>query len=198
MKRTPSGLILPRPTERRPRANGKRWSPTLGFGAVLEPDGSVAWQEDEWTLNALTDEGEQSMLNVYLKELANPAKHLCLIDGTTTGPTEASSMAYLGGGAGAKETRVPGVDGYGRQQVAGATDWTDDGLIGGDYRFSASQKTFGPATGTAWTINNAGMVTAATGQLAGSGKFILYLALSATTVIAVGQSFLYTLRFSQS
>ncbi len=107
-------------------------------------------------------------------------------------------MAYLAGGAGAKETRVPGVDGYNRQQVTGTTDWTDDGLIAGDYRFSAAQKTFGPVTGTAWTINNAGMVTAATGQLAGSGKFILYLALSATTTIAVGQSMLYTLRFSQA
>lgn len=169
----------------------------MGFGAVIDPDGSIAWQEDEWTLNALTDEGEQSMLNVYLKELANPAKHLCLIDGTTTAPTEAAKMSYLGGGAGAKETRVPGVDGYNRQQIAGA-DWTDDGLIAGDYRFSAAQKTFGPATGTAWTINNAGVVTASTGQLDASGKFILYLALSATTNIAVGQSFLYTLRFSQA
>lgn len=198
MRRTASGILLPREPERRPKPYGRRRSPTMGLGAVIDPDGSVAWQEDEWVPNALADEGEQSMLNVYLKELANPAKYLALINGTTTAPVETSTMAYLGGGAGAQEVRVPGVDGYNRQQVVGSTDWTDDGLISGDYRFSAVEKTFGPATGTAWTINHSAMVTASTGQTAGSGKFLLFLILSATTTIAVSQSFKYLLRNSQA
>ncbi len=199
MRRTASGILIPREPERRPKPyGGKRRSPTMGLGAVIDPDGSVAWQEDEWMPNALADEGEQSMLNVYLKELANPAKYLALINGTTTAPTETSTMAYLGGVAGANEVRAPTVDGYNRQQLVGGTDWIDDGLQGGDFRFSGAEKTFGPATGTAWTINHSAVVTAATGQLAGSGKFLLFLALSATTTIAVSQSFKYLLRFSQA
>lgn len=198
-----NGLILPRSMECRPSPSRRRWSPTQGFGAVLEPDGSVVWQEDEWQSNALIDEGEAAMLNDFLKESVSAAnvgfgsKYLCLINGGTTPPVETSTMAYLGGAAGANETQVPAANGYNRQQVVAGTDWTDDGLIGGDARFSAAQKTFGAAT-AAWTITHVGMVTAATGQIAGSGKFLLFLAISASTAVASGQSFLYTLRFTQS
>lgn len=166
-------------------------------GQVVNYDGSID-QETEWSpwmLNALADEGEASMLNVYLKEAANVSKYLALIDGTTTAPAETSTMAYLGGGAGAKETQVPAANGYNRQQILN-TDWTDDGLISGDARFSAAEKTFGPASAT-WTANYMALVTAATGQIAGSGKFLLYLALSATTTIAINQSFKLVLRWTQ-
>ncbi len=198
-----NGIILPRDQERRPRADGlrrKRWSPTQGMGFLLSAEGDVLWSDPEWMPNALIDEGEASMLNVYLGGGANPSKYLCLINGGTTAPTETSTMAYLGGAAGANETQVPAANGYNRQQVlngTGGADWTDDGLVGGDARYSSAQKTFGPATGSAWTATHAGMVTAATGQTAGSGKFLLFLALSASTTVAINQSFLYTLRFTQ-
>lgn len=194
-----NGIILPKNQETRPRPYGKRWSPTHGIGALLSSEGDILWQDSEWVPNALTDEGERDMLAVYLGQSANPSKFLCLINGTTTAPVEASTMAYLGGAAGANETQVPGSNGYNRQQVIGAlggVDWTDDGLIGGDARFSAAQKTFGPASGVAWTANHAGLVTSSTGQVAGSGKFLLYLPLSATTPVAIGQSFAYLLRWS--
>lgn len=193
----PSGIVLPREPERRPKPYGRRWSPTMGIGALINADGSVEWQDSDWQLNALCDEGETSMLNVYLKEAANPAKHLALIDGTTTPPGETSTMAYLGGGAGAGETKTPGSNGYNRQQILN-TDWTDDGLISGDARFSAAEKTWGPATTGAWICSHAALVTAATGQTGGSGKFLLFVALSATTTIAVSQSFKFILRWAES
>lgn len=200
MPYTKSGIRLPATVERKPQAV-RRHTTGLhlyeGIGAVIDPDGSVAWQDTDWVSNALADEGESDMLSVYLSAAANPAKYLCLIEGGTTPPGETSTMAYLGGGAGAKETRVPAVDGYNRQQIL-TTDWTNDGLISGDFRFSAAEKTFGAATGTAWTITHSGLVTAATGQLAGSGKFLAFLALSASTTIAVGQSFKYILRWTQA
>lgn len=193
----PNGIVLPRECERRPRPSGRRWSPTMGMGSVIDPDGSVAWQESEWVPNALIDEGETDMLSVYLTAAANPAKYLCLINGGTTPPTETSTMAYLGGGAGANESQVPAANGYNRQQIL-TTDWASDGLVAGDARYSSASKTFGPASGAAWTTTHAGLVTAATGQLAGSGKFLLFLALSASTTIAIAQSLVYLLRWTQS
>lgn len=168
----------------------------MGMGALISPEGDVLWQDEDWQLNALDDEGEADMLNVYLAQGAHLTKYLALLNGTTTAPTETSTMAYLGGSAGANETQVPGANGYNRQQILN-TDWTNDGLIGGDFRYSAAEKTFGPAT-AAWTINQAALVTAATGQVAGSGKFLLHLALSATTTVAINQSFKYILRWTQS
>lgn len=200
MPYTKSGIYLPPVPIPRPRADGtrrKRWSPTQGMGALLSPEGDVLWQDREWVPNALNDEGETDMLSVYLTATANPAKYVCLINGGTTAPTETSTMAYLGGGAGASESQVPAANGYNRQQIL-TTDWTSDGLISGDARYSSASKTFGPATGAAWTATHAGLVTAATGQLAGSGKFLLFLALSASTTIAINQSLVYLLRMTQS
>lgn len=197
--RTPSGIVIPTPTERKPQAERRHKTGIHlyeGIGAVVDPDGSIAWQDSDWIENVLIDEGESDMLDVYLKAAANPSKFLCLINGSTTAPTETSTMAYLGGAAGAGETQVPAAGGYNRQQIL-TTDWTNDGLQAGDFRFSAAEKTFGAAT-VAWTITHSGLVTAATGQTAGSGKFLAWLALSATTSIAIGQSFKYLLRWTQA
>ncbi len=183
--RTASGILLPREPERRPKALGRRWSPTMGLAAVMDPDGSVAWQEDEWQSNALHDAGEQSMLNVYLKELANPSKYLALLNDPTLLETDGTMAAVV-------ESKVPAADGYNRQAVV-AADWTDDGLISGDYRFSAAEKTFGPVSGTAMTVTASALTTTLT---TAAGLLLLTLALSATTTIAVSQSFKYILRWT--
>jgi hypothetical protein len=112
---TKSGIRLPSPSERRPSVGRRRFSPTMAIGAVMNPDGTVAWQDTEWQTNALIDEGERDMLAVYLGAQTNPSKYLCLINGTTTAPVETSTMLYLGGGAGANETQVPGANGYNRE-----------------------------------------------------------------------------------
>jgi len=198
MPYTKSGIRLPASPLPMPHGGPvkKRRSLTMGIGALIEPDGSVAWQDDGWQLNALNDEGETDTLSVYLAQSAHLTKYACLINGGTTAPTETSTMAYLAGAAGAGETQAPTVGGYNRQQILN-TDWVSDGLISGDARYSAAEKTFGPATVT-WTATHAGLVTAATGQAAGSGKFLLFLALSASTSIASGQSLKYILRWTQA
>lgn len=185
MKRS-DGIILPPAPERRPRVDGKRWSPTMGMGFLLSAEGDVLWQDPDWQFNALHDAGEQSMLNVYLKEQTNVAKYLGLLNDATVAETDGTMTAVT-------ETTTPGTQGYNRVQIIN-TDWTDDGLIGGDYRFSASEKTFGPVVTTALTCTHASLSTTATG----AGILLLTLALSATTTVAVNQSFKYILRWAQS
>ena len=159
----------------------------MGFGAVLDPDGSVAWQESEWQSNALHDAGEQSMLLVYLKEQANPTKYLALLNDATLAETDGTMAAVV-------ESKTPAADGYNRQQIL-AADWTDDGLISGDYRFSAVEKSFGPISGTSMTVTASALTTTLTTS---AGLVLLTLALSATTTVAVSQSLRYVLRWSQA
>lgn len=159
----------------------KLWSPTQGRGQVIAEDGhTVLWEED-WQDNALADEGEESILNVWLREQAHPTKYMVVLDAA---PSDTTTMATM------DEIRAPGVDGYARQQVL-AADWSAPALDGGDYQTQAAEKTFGPATSLWLGMTHVGLVTTSPGN---TGKFLLYIALSATTQIAVGQAFKYTLR----
>jgi hypothetical protein len=162
------------------------WHPTEGRGFLLSPGGDVLWCDPDWIPNALHDAGEQSMLNVFLKEQANVTKYLGLLNDASVAETDGTMSAVT-------EMTTAGSNGYNRQQIL-STDWTDDGLIGGDYRFSAAEKTFGPITGSAQTATHASLSTTATG----AGVLLVTLALSATTIIAVNQSFKYILRWTQS
>lgn len=152
---------------------------------LLSPEGDVLWEDPDWIPNALHDAGEQAMLNVFLKEQANVSKYLGLLNDATVAETDGTMTAVT-------EMVAPGSNGYNRQQIAN-TDWTDDGLQGGDYRFSAAQKTFGPISGAAQTATHASLSTTATG----AGILLATIALSGTTTINVGQSFLYTFRWTQ-
>lgn len=190
-----AGLI--RDQERLGRARARRlgrafkWSPTMGMGVVLEPDGTVATDGmGEWRLNALLDEGEQDILSDWLTGSAILTKYLALLKGTA--PAETDTMAFLSGGTNG-EIGNPPVTGYSRIQIL-TTDWGAPALNVGDYQTTAAQKTFGPNTsGGTWAITSVSLVTAATGQLAGSGKHLINTATSAVpTNIANGQSFLWT------
>lgn len=178
----------------------RRWSPTIGRGMVLDPDvaehhrltgkrvnpSDAAWC-GEWVPNALLDEGESDVLNVWLLQGADLAKYLALLTGAA--PAETDTMAILA----TKEVYTPPLNGYARIQIAN-TDWGAIALNAGDYQTTAAQKTFGPASGAAWTsLTTVSLVTAATGQIAGSGKHLLNVALSGTTTVNIGQSFLYQL-----
>jgi hypothetical protein len=163
----------------------KLWHPdgklhlVQGRASILDPDGSVAWEEEDWTLNALADEGEESVLNVYLLEAANPTKYLALLTATPTDTTTMSTM-----------TERAATNGYARQQIT-AGNWGAPTLNSGDFQSTAAEKTFGPVTTADWTgLTYIALVTTASGT---GGKFILYLALSATTTVAVGQSFKYVI-----
>ena len=187
---TKSGIYLPPVPIPRPRADGtrrKRWSPTMGLAAVVEPDGSIASQESEWQSNALHDAGEQSMLQVYLKEQANPLKYLALLNDATIAETDGTMAAVV-------ETKTPATGGYDRQAIL-AADWTDDGLVTGDYRFSAAEKTFGAATTASMVVTHSAVTTTLATT---AGLLLLTVPLSATTTVAVGQYLKYLLRFQQA
>lgn len=164
----------------------KAWHPTLGRHRLLDPDGYVhPWSE--WMPNAVLDEGEYDCLNVWLAQAADLSKYLCLLKGSA--PAETDTMAFLA----ANENFNPPLNGYARIQIA-AGDWATPTLDSGDMKTTHGVKTFGPASSSAWTsLTGVGVVTAATGQTAGSGKFLIYQALSGTTTINIGQSFQYQL-----
>jgi len=162
-----------------------RRSLAMGIGVLLNADGSVAWQDEDWQFNALHDAGEQNMLQVYLSEQGYSTKYLALLNDASIAETDGTMSAVT-------EMTTAGSNGYSRQQVL-STDWTNDGLQGGDYRFSAAEKTFGPISTAAQTATHAALCTTSTG----AGLLLLTLALSATTTIAVNQSFKYILRWTQ-
>jgi hypothetical protein len=167
--------------ERGKRNQFDRFHLMMGKGAVRAADGSIVWEDADWMPNALADEGEQSMLNVYLLAASNPSKYLGLLNGGSPGETTTMS--------GITETQTPAANGYNRQQIASG-DWASPTLNSGDYQTTAAQKTFGAASGSSWTTTHAYLTTTLADTL---GKFLLYIALSATTTVAVGQQFLYTL-----
>lgn len=184
--RTSSGILLPPLPQPRPKPQGRRRSLTMGMGVLLSPEGDVLWQDPDWMLNALHDAGEQDMLQVYLSEQAHKTKYLALLNDASIAETDGTMAAVT-------EMKTPASGGYDRQQVL-STDWTNDGLQGGDYRFSAAEKTFGPMTGASGTATHAALTTTLTST---AGLVLCTLALSATTTIAVNQSFKYILRWTQ-
>lgn len=173
-------IILP--FRHRKRQRGRRITLTYGRGAVLAPDGSIDhWVDEEWQPNFLADEGEQSVLNVYFLEAANVSKYLALLTATPIDTTTEATMT---------EVFAPPLNGYARQQI-NAVDWGAPALDSGDYMTTAAQKTFGPAATNPWTaLTYVALVSTATGT---AGKFLSAIALSGSTSIAIGQSFLYTM-----
>lgn len=148
----------------------------MGRGQIINPDGSIAWEED-WRLNTLADEGEKFVLDVVLREQANLNKWLGLL---TVDPSETDTMLTV--------TEQVG-NGYARQAfVAGGGDWSVPTLDSGDYMSDGVEKTFGPVTSSPWTIKHAFVTTTVSGT---GGLFVLWIPLSATTVVAVGQFFKY-------
>lgn len=194
----PKGVVLPplsrgmlRDARREARRRDGRWHPTMGIGVVLEPDGTVATDGmGEWAMNALLDEGEADILNVWLLQTSDLTKYLALLKGTAPGETD--TMAFLAGATNG-EIGAPPTGGYSRQAIAN-TDWGAPALNSGDMQTTASQKTFGAnSSGSTWAITSVSIVTAATGQASGSGKHLINTATSAQpTNVAVGQSFLWT------
>lgn len=194
-----------------------RYSIFTGRGMVLNADGSVA-QVLDWVPNALTNEGQTNMLNVYLKGTSQTATfRLGLLSNAAGGqgasaPAKTSTAAVIlvSGSATQAATNVyeENGGGYGRQPIAQA-NWGTPALNGGDEMSTAAMQTFGPATGAAWTgvggsgsgstaITYAFLSTGAAGTGDTTGVLVLYVALSASTIIAVSQSFNYTLNFKQT
>jgi hypothetical protein len=163
-----------------------RLSLVYGRAALIDPDGHHEWIDDEFIPNTLADEGEKSMIDVYLTAAANPNKYLGLLNDSGIAETDTLSTMV--------ESITPGASGYARQQIL-TTDWAGAALVSGDYESAAAEKTFGAASGSAWTCTHAFLGTAASST---SGLFLCYVPLSSTTTVAIGQQLKYTLRWKMS
>jgi hypothetical protein len=131
------------------------------------------------------------MLNVYLAGGTNPTKFLEPPERRRRLPRPTARYAgrhdHRGEDARLERLRT---DLAGRRHV-------DDRPAVGDYRADYPQQTFGPASGSEWTLTHAAVNSnSATAQTA-SELLLATIALSGTTTVNIGQSFLYTLRWTQ-
>jgi len=157
-----------------------------GRGQVVSPEGDVLWEDPDWMPNALVDIGEKEMIDVFLREQAHKNKYLALLN--QGDPAETDNQGNL------TETKTPGSNGYARQQIV-AGDWGAATLDSGDYMSTAAEKTFGPASGASWTVTHAILCTHVTSQADPTSLFLLFVALSSSTTVGVGQNFKYTLKY---
>lgn len=160
---------------------------------VLGPDGNVIEDTGWWEPNALTNEGQASMLNVYFRELTNVDKYLLLLNMTGGGvPTVTTTMGTM------TESTTPGTDGYDRQQLI-AGDWSAPALSSGNEQTTNVEKTFGPFTDDV-PVSHVALATVATGT---GGLLLLYVPTAYFTdtgnarTYLVGESYLPTLRDKQ-
>ena len=176
----------------RPRRHGRPgqrdWHPTMGRGRLVSPEGDVLWL-GEWVENAVHDEGEKSMLDVYLRAQTNPSKYLSLAaQGNVTALADTVVMSDI------TEAETVGTHGYARQQI-NAGDWSTPALASGDMQTTAAVKTFGPNTDAgAWSVSHTILGTAATGT---AGLLILSVPLSGVQSVAQDIAFTHELSWKQ-
>jgi hypothetical protein len=183
-------IWTPRSVDLAPRLYPDRRHMFEGHGQLVSPEGDVLWEDPDWIPNALHDAGENSMLQVYLAGGTNPTKFLALLNDGTVAETDGTMQTSV-----ITEAQTPGSNGYARISLA-AGSWSI-ALQSGDYRADYPQQTFGPASGSSWTLTHAAVNTnSATAQTA-SELLLATIALSGTTTVNIGQSFLYTLRWTQ-
>lgn len=136
-------------------------------------DGEVIWEQD-WTENALADEGEQDILEVYFEGASGPAGfHYGLVNDT---PVETDGLGDLSG--------EPSTNGYARQAVArNGTDFTG-AADAGDWKVTTKTVTFTADGGVIGPVTYAILATTSDN----SGLLVSYVALSAERTLQDGDS----------
>jgi hypothetical protein len=163
---------------------------------VLNEDGSVAYEGTLAMPNALTNDGQASNLNVWLRGSAAPAMYGALLNMPGAGAPQKAQVMTIAGSpptGGFIESNTPGSGGYNRVQWnTNTTDWPNaPALNSGDMQITSIQKTFGPFTGNT-SITHLSFVTVASGN---AGLVLLYVsgsyyaANAAAQVLASGQSY---------
>lgn len=149
--------------------SGERGSDNFSFGSI--PRGSTIDLEVRrdalWTPNALVDEGEKSILDVYLDDVAviTTTYFRLYSDGAIA---ETDTLATLTG-----EVTGTSYDGI---AVTRNTDWSDPTLDGGDMQTTSATKQF--TAGGTWT--DADELVWATVQNGTAGLHLGWVALSTT------------------
>jgi hypothetical protein len=173
-RREPGRLLRDHLTQyryRHYRDGGLIWA--SGIGDVDPADEADVLIEQPVALNAVADEGEQLILDVFFRDAAEPTNFTLRLTGTT--PTETSTLGGL--------TEVTGTGYAGITVARNTTDWPTLALVGGDYKVTMLTKTF-TATGT-WTAATY-MYLATTSN--NTGKLVSYSALSASRTLVNGDT----------
>lgn len=146
-----------------------------------------------WRPNALANEGQASMLNVYFREQSNVTKYGALLNmAGGSAPTKTTTMSTM------TEAVATGTNNYSRQSYASG-DWGAPALDSGDHQTQAAQKTFGAFSGNV-PVTHFALVTVSTGT---AGLFLLYVptayyvANNVARTFVNGESYLVTLRDKQ-
>ena len=149
---------------------------TLPSGLVIPIFSSV-------DVNALTDQGEQDVLETFYVNQSAPASNFFLGLSNST-PVDTSTLSTI--------TEVSG-SGYARQTITrNTTGWPTRGLVGGDWQLQAATATF-TATGTWTTANYAFLCSVTSGT---SGRLWNYVQLSVARTLGNGDSLQFTYKIT--
>lgn len=161
---------------------------------IFDKDGNIIFDSEFYTPNALTNDGQAHMLNVWAREQANLNKWLMLLNmAAGAAPTKTSTLATI------TEAITVNNNGYARTQIA-AGDWGAPSLDSGDQQITAAQKTFGPFTGNVPVthVALASVASTFTGTLFLYVSTAYHTANSAARTFVNGESYLVTLRDKQT
>ena len=141
---------------------------------------------EEVALNSLDDEGEQSVLDCYLRATNCPVTYYLRLSDSSTPCSIAETDTLTTASAG-----EPTVNGYAAQQITrDSTGWPTLGLDTGDYQAVSAVKTFAATTGSWGPVYCAFLATTSDN----TGKLVAHAALSTGRTLAAGESLQVTYR----
>lgn len=161
---------------------------------IFDIDGNETFDSEYFSPNALTNDGQAHMLNVWAREQSNLNKWLFLLNmAAGAAPTKTSTLATI------TEAVTINTNGYARTQIS-APDWGAPALDVGDQQITATQKTFGPFTGNV-PVSHVALASVAstfTGTLFLYVSTAYHTANNASRTFVNGESYLVTLRDKQT
>lgn len=159
----------------------KELHPTVWKFQHVDRDGNVKWESD-WVENALTDEGEEDILEAYFRGGSAPTNfYIGLIN--DSGIAETDTLATMAG--------EPSGNGYARQLTTFGASAPDSG----DYQTTATQETFTASGGSIGPVDHAIVTNVSSGT---AGLLIAYVPLSTSRTMADGDSLLATVSIKLS
>lgn len=155
-----------------------------GKAMLRAPDGTVLFEDPEWMPNIIHNEGESSIITVFLKAGANPQKYLeALNQGAVTELSPTDTMATV------TESETAGSNGYARPEIT-TGEWGSNTLNASHYQTTAVQQSLGTKTNAGtWSVSHMALVTAATGT---AGLLLVTIPLTAVQTVTQGVELLYT------
>jgi hypothetical protein len=160
---------------------------------IFDASGEMIFDSEYFSPNALTNDGQASMLNVWARGTTAPELWMTLLNMPGgAAPTKTSLLTTI------TEASVIGSNGYVRQQTT-TSDWGAPSLSSGDEEMVAAQKTFGAFTGNV-PVSHVGLVSKGSTF---TGSIFLYVSTAYHTAnntartFVSGESYLVTMRDKQ-